>query len=218
MTFTDVETSRGAELRRWLRIWIAILVAVVLVVVGYLVFIGQALSSIDSNLASTRNAVDGVKSNTNELPGQITAANRNLSGIVAAIQPLPSTVVQIDTALGATSTNLAPTAADLAAANRLLNGTSDTLSGTAGTLGSTATVLRSVLRLAAQVDGVLVSTHPHRLGSRAISLHVDLANAALRAVRADTGDISLTLARVDTQLRSICRSALLQALGGAPRC
>lgn len=163
---TSDRSDRVAFYERWLRVWIALGAVVVLVVVVFLIFISDALSGINSNLAVTSNAVTSAGGNTKTLPGQISSVNTSLSAIDGALAPITGDAGKIITNLTSIEGNLTTTSASLVSTSGVLSGTSGTLSGTAGTLtgisGSlvnTSGVLSTVLGLAGQIHSTLIAAN-----------------------------------------------------------
>src|SRR4051812_14966725 len=83
------DDDHATYIRRWLNTWIALGVVVLLVVAAYLLFISNALVSINDNLAAASTAVAGAEGNTKTLPGQLRAVNQNLTQVQAALHDIP---------------------------------------------------------------------------------------------------------------------------------
>ncbi|MHB1533441.1 MAG: hypothetical protein ACYC1D_02315 [Acidimicrobiales bacterium] len=149
------EADRQAYLGRWLKVWIALSVVVILVVVAYLIFIGNALASINGNLAVAQRAVTGAGGHTATLPSQIAGINSSLGGINSALQAIPGQgnqivsnltsieghLTTIDTSLKSTSPMLQQVAGTLVGTSGTLGNISSTLGGTSSTLGGTSSTL-----------------------------------------------------------------------------
>lgn len=160
---TSDRADRVAFYERWLRVWIALGAVVVLVVVVFLIFISNALSSINSNLGVTTRAVSGVGGHTKTLPGQISSVNTSLAGIDSALSPITGDAGKIITNLTTIEGNLSTVGSSLVNTSSALNGISGTLTGVSGTLTSvsgslvnTSGVLSTVLGLAGSIHSTLV--------------------------------------------------------------
>ena len=152
------EADRQAYLGRWLKVWIALSVVVILVVVAYLIFIGNALASINGNLAVAQRAVTGAGGHTATLPSQIAGINSSLGGINSALQAIPGQgnqivsnltsieghLTTIDTSLKSTSPMLQQVAGTLVGTSGTLGNISNTLGGTSSSLVSTASDLTGI--------------------------------------------------------------------------
>lgn len=142
---------------RWLTVWVALIAVVILVVVVYLVFISNALSSINSGLAVAQRAVAGAGGHTKTLPGQIQGINSSLAGIDQALRPIPAqgnqiaanltdiegSLINIDGSLKSTSPMLVQVGGALVGVSGSLVSTTGMLNNTAGSLVSTTGLLNN---------------------------------------------------------------------------
>lgn len=191
----------------WLRTWITIGILVVLVVIGYLIPISNALTSIDRNLAVADEAVTGAGGDVVPLPDHVANINGSLSGIDTALAPVPGQADQIIAALSSIRDSLSRVDASL-------RNTSGSLGGTSRSLVDTSNILQQVLDLASQIEATLelAESPADDLGTSDIFERVAVANDILAPARGDTSNILAQLRQVNEHLVSIC-----QALGG-PQC
>lgn len=202
---------------RWLKTWVVLLVLVVLVVVAYLVAITNSLAGINKNLGVASAAVTGAGGHVLTLPDQVELVNKNLTGIDAALQPIPGQGNQIVAALGSINNRLGLVEGSLTSTSGSLVNTSGSLVNTSSSLVSTSNMLVSVLNLAGSIDSTLASADnpPDRLGVTNIYQRVAVANSILAPARHDTSNILATLVRINVHLQSICNSV---AVHGGPNC
>lgn len=135
--------DRQAFIGRWVKVWVALAAVVVLVVVVYLIFIGSALSNINSGLAVAQRAVTGAGGHTKTLPGQIQGINSSLSGINQALLAIPGQGNQIVSNLTSIEGHLTSIDGSLKSTSPMLSTIASTLTGTSGTLGNTSSSLVS---------------------------------------------------------------------------
>ncbi len=199
-------------LDRWLKVWIALLTVVVLVVVFYLIFITNALASINKNLAVTQNAVSGAGGHVESLPGQIQHINTSLVSIDTALKPITGQASDIITSL--TSVN-----GSLVSVDNSLKDTSSSLVNTSSSLVNTSSILQQVLAAAGNINNVLIQanlpagngTGPSQLGVQNIWQRVDVANGVLTAARGDTQTVGFSQAPgINAQLLGICNGPVLR--------
>lgn len=202
---------------RWLKTWAILLTLVVLVVVGYLIAITSALSSINKNLGVARDSVTGAGGNVLTLPDQIQRANENLTGIDTALKPIDAETDQIISALTSIRGGLTSVDNSLKNTNGSLGDTDGSLKNTNSSLTDTDGKLKSVLGLAGNIRTTLVDADdpPDKLGVQNIHRRVAVANSVLAPARQDTKNILTRLISVNAHLQSICNSP---AVRGGPSC
>ena len=166
------EADRRAFLSRWLKVWVALAAVVVLVVVVYLIFISNALASINGSLAVAQRAVTGAGGHTKTLPSQIAGINSSLGGINQALVAIPGQgnqiisnltsiegqLTSIDGSLKSTSPMLVQVAGTLVGTSSTLGGVSSTLVGTSSTLGGVASTLTGITSNLNGISSSLVDT------------------------------------------------------------
>ena len=166
------ESDRRAFLSRWLKVWVALAAVVVLVVVVYLIFISNALSSINGSLAVAQRAVTGAGGHTKTLPAQIAGINSSLGGINQALVAIPGQgnqiisnltsieghLTSIDTSLKSTSPMLQQIAGTLTGTSSTLGGVASTLVGTSSSLGGTSSTLQGITSNLNGISSSLVDT------------------------------------------------------------
>ncbi|PZS16340.1 MAG: hypothetical protein DLM54_11355 [Acidimicrobiales bacterium] len=182
--------DQSAFIARWLKVWVALLAVVVLVVVVYLIFITNALASINSNLGVTSSAVTGIGGNAKTLPNQIQGINGSLSGIDPALKPIAGQANQIIANLTDIEGSLTSTDGSLKDTSSVLQGTSGALTGIASTLGGVNSSLIGTAGNLNGINGSLVNTNGMLNG-----ISGSLVNTAtvLRSVLGLTTGINTTL-------------------------
>lgn len=73
----------------WLRAWVAIAIVIVAVVAVFLIAIGNSLVNIDNSLKTVDSHLKLVGGDVNPLPDYIQGINTKLTGIDAALAPIP---------------------------------------------------------------------------------------------------------------------------------
>jgi len=210
-----VNQDEARYIGRWTTMWIVLLAVVVLVVVFFLIFITNSLASINTNLATTSNAVSGAGGHVQTLPGQIQTVNTSLTSIDSALKPISGDATQIINAL--TTVN-----SSLQAVDGSLKDTSSSLVNTSSSLVNTSSVLQAVLATAGNINTTLNQANlpagncgatcaPNQLGVQNIFQRVAIANMPLTAARGDTASVAASLVPgIDTQLHGICTGQIVR--------
>lgn len=212
---------------RWMWTWITLGILVVVVVIGFLIGITRALSSIDGGLFEAASSVENIGTNADPLPDALQKINEALVSIDGTLKPIPGQAGEVNAgltnivnSLKVAGPSLEDTAASLVDTNSSLAGTSDKLVHVAETGGKidsslkdTTDVLKVVLDRAQEIDKTLVSVQgKDSNGTASIVNHIEIANGVLGDVRHDTENIVGGLKQVNQNLHAICNSALLQLL------
>lgn len=207
------DTGGGANTTRWMWTWITIGILVVLVVIGFLIAISSALSSINGNLAEADDAVTGAGGNVEPLPGQVEQVNGSLSSIDQELTAVPGQADEIIAGLTSVRDHLRSVDASLV-------NTSGTLQGTSGSLQDTSGVLVQVRDLASSIEATLEAAESpgDNLGASDIFERVATANGVLQSVKNDTGNVMPQLVSVNRHLESICEGVPTGAVQGGSEC
>ncbi len=182
--------DQSAFVARWLKVWVALLAVVVLVVVVYLIFITNALASINSNLGVTSSAVTGIGGNAKTLPSQIQGINGSLSGIDPALKPIAGQANQIIANLTDIEGSLTSTDGSLKDTSSVLQGTSGALTGIASTLGGVNSSLVGTAGNLGGINSSLVNTNGMLTG---ITGSLQSTATVLRSILGLTAGINTTL-------------------------
>ena len=210
-SFRRAQVDQAQFLKRWLAVWVALLTVVVIVVIFFLLAITKALNSINTGLAPTDEGLVSAGGNVRNLPTQVQTVNQSLGQIDPVLKPIPAQVTDINAAL--TSIN-----------GKLVT--------TDSSLKDTSGMLRTILGQATDIRNMLVDADdpPDGLGVQNIHQRVAFANGQgntgrfganpnnLTAAEADAANILAGLTDTNRHLVSICRSALVQTVGGAVPC
>ncbi|MGE3286588.1 MAG: hypothetical protein AB7J32_10865 [Pseudonocardia sp.] len=212
---------------RWMWTWIALGILVVVVVIGFLIGITRALSSIDGGLFEAASSVENIGTNADPLPDALQKINEALTSIDETLKPVPGQATEIDAGLIKVKDSLAVVGPSLADTATSLVDTNTTLANTAGnlvhvaevggkidsSLADTTDILKVVLDRARAIDDKLEGIQSEDSdGTADIVKHIDIANGALGNVRDDTKGIVGGLKDVNKNLSAICGSPLLVAL------
>ncbi len=205
----------------WMWIWVAVGALVVLVVIGFLIAISNALSSINSGLGEANTAVTNVQGNAQPLPSYLSSINGSLGSIDTALKPIPGQADQIVSALSSIHGSLATvdgslknTSGSLSDTSAKLVTASNNVKTITGSLTDTSNILKNVLSLANGIDGTLESAErPETAGTGGIAAKVATINASLVPAQSDTHSIDAGLVAVNGHLTGICESPVLLILG-----
>jgi hypothetical protein len=182
---------------RWLTVWVALSAVVILVVVVYLVFISNALSSINSGLAVAQRAVAGAGGHTKTLPSQIQGINTSLGGIDQALRPIPAQGNQIATNLTSIEGNLTSIDGSLKNTSPMLSQVGGALVGVSGSLVSTTGMLNNTAGSLVSTTGLLNNTSGLLQGITSnlngVSSSLVDTSGVLTAVLGTAGQINATL-------------------------
>ncbi len=183
------EAPPDEHIRRWTTVWVTIGILVVLVVVGFLLGITGALSSIDTNLGQVVQQIGaeegGAGADVRPLPGHVEQINTSLTAIDQALKPIPA---QADSVIG----HLASIDTNLTSVDNLLKDTTGTLN--------------QALSTAQGISATLIAADdpPDGSGVQAIWRRVAVANGVLTFAEADTTNILSGLRSVNGHLKSAC--------------
>lgn len=224
---SHLDADHHTYLRRWVNTWVALGSVVALVVIVYLVFISNALATINDNLTATSAAVSGAEGNTKTLPGQLEAINTNLGQVDTALRGLPGQSGRIKTSLGSVATNLVATADSLdgtsghlvTIAGNLVT-TSSTLDTVSSRLSDTSGLLRAVL---SSTDGISATLHAvdgagSGRGIRSLTSSSATVNRSLAGTVRGLGAVRGMLGDVNVHLTNICESGVVNLAHGKQPC
>jgi hypothetical protein len=196
----EIATPIGSA-QRWLSVYVTIGVLVVIVVIGFLLGINSALTSIDRSLGTTTDNVVNIGGDVNPLPGHIARINDTLVAIDTALKPIPG---QADSIIGS-----------LSSINGLVGNIDVSLKNTSGTLITALSGLR-------EIDNVLEDINEARAdgkGAQVIIGQVADINRVLVTAKSDTGNIEGDLATDEQRkgasfhVRRICNNIRPVATG-----
>jgi len=163
---------RVASDTRWTWIFATVGLLVVLVVIGFLLGITGALSSIDDGLKSADASVTDINGEAKPLPDNIEDINGNLTAIDKALKPIPGqasdilgsltsidgSLVRVNGSLGDTSNSLVDTSSSLVSTSGTLSTVSGSLVDTSGSLVDTSQSLRGTSGTLRTITGSLRDT------------------------------------------------------------
>jgi ABC-type transporter Mla subunit MlaD len=218
------ESGGPIALRRWLFTWIVFGLLVVLTVIGYLIGIVHALSSINGGLVEAANSVTAIGGDADPLPASLQTINTNLSSIDGSLKPIPGQATDISggltrirDSLKSVDASLKNSSGSLADTDNYLADTAHVLVGVAGTSGDishsltdTANVLDSVKDRAGHINDTL--HHVQHQGTSPILGRVKDVNGILGPVQDDTHTVNGQLGGVNQNLTAICQSPVLMLL------
>lgn len=182
---------------RWLTVWVALITVVILVVVVYLIFISNALVSINSGLAVAQKAVLGAGGHTKTLPSQIQGINSSLGGIDQALKPIPAQGNQISSNLTSIEGHLTNIDGSLKSTSPMLSQVAGTLTGVSGSLVDTSRMLGNVSGSLVDTTGLLGNTSNLLVGItnnlNGVSSSLVNTSGVLKNVLGTAGQINSTL-------------------------
>lgn len=182
---------------RWLTVWVALITVVILVVVVYLIFISNALVSINSGLAVAQKAVLGAGGHTKTLPSQIQGINSSLGGIDQALKPIPAQGNQISSNLTSIEGHLTNIDGSLKSTSPMLSQVAGTLTGVSGSLVDTSGMLGNVAGSLVDTTGLLGNTSNLLVGItnnlNGVSSSLVNTSGVLKNVLGTAGQINSTL-------------------------
>lgn len=185
-------TMRVASDTRWTWIFATVLILVVLVVIGFLLGITGALSSIDDGLKEADASVTDINGDAKPLPGHVQDINANLTKIDVALKPITG---QADDILG----SLKSIDGSLTRVNSSLGNTSGSLVDTSSSLVRTSGTLRSVASSVSSTSSSLVDTSQSLRGT----------TGTLRTIDSSLKNTSGVLVNVTGLVRDINRQLVL---------
>jgi hypothetical protein len=218
------ESGGPIALRRWLFTWVVFGLLVVLTVIGYLLGIVHALSSINGGLIEAASSVSSIGGDADPLPSDLQTINTNLSAIDGSLKPIPGQATDIsggltkirdslklvDTSLKSSSGSLADTNNYLADTAHVLVGVSGTSGDISHSLTDTANILGAVNDRAGHINDTL--HHVQHQGTSPSLDRVKHVNGILGPVQNDTHTVNNQLGGINQNLTAICQSPVLMLL------